>query len=1058
MLRIIHLSDLHINKSQLDNFEAYCIPALIKDLTDYNSKDKIDLIVFSGDIIDKGGSEFDSLTDGLNYFKHSLVKKLSEALELSPNNIFFVPGNHDINRNADESFVDIGLTAHLSSEDAIDEFIKREKTSGIDRIIDFKNFEKEFYKDYIFEKELTNFQSTFIINIKNLNIGISCFNTAWRCYDSDNDKGKLLLGERQITNSKKLIDKCNIKLAISHHFFDYLAPFDSKYCEPAIKNTYDLLMLGHVHEGSNSFQTDMYGNIFISTAPSNWTSNLRSDSREYANGYSIIDYDLDNEKVVIHSRRYNHKKRGYDPNTDIGDSVGIKEYNIPTPEEKKNLKYSQYLCDKLFQMHKEDMNQHLLSYSNQIDAPKDIEELFVNPRLRDRKNLDVSNPNDKILTINEIYESDKNFIIFGQKESGKTLLLDKLVIEYIRNIDGLSKIPVYINYNDIGNKRIEQMINNYLGIGIKDVKTILENHKLVILIDDLVYTKSRKLLNLIDFIEKNNVQVIICSNTTLQGDVDPEILSYKIFSQFAIVFLEPFNSKQIKELAQKWFYNDKEYEKPNKVKKIVNTLISLNLPRTPLAISMFLWILNQQDNNKPKNYAAMLQNFIEKLFEKTSVIDVFSQDFDYTNKLILLTEIAYEMYNKNEDNYRMQYIELINFIQDYLIKKKFEFNYQEVLDDFIYRGILVTEFIDSIQYVFFRYNCFFSYMLMNKMDIDPDFLEFALFEDNYLKFVQEIDYFTALKRTRSDILITVFNKLNNVYSEKLLKLKNENFDFDLIGKNLEDMLIVDSIDADIIDNINNKPTDNQVDEIVDTINDQTFDEIASDKQANIKRKSHEITHFQKMDRILYLSSKLLKNTEETIINNLKYDSYVQIVKCLMYYYKEYFEYISIHAKINEENFDLSEIYIKFAPLITQVTLYYTMGTSKLKTIIREKIIHDMTNSNISDYERFVSIFLYADMQGTDFLSYISEFMKSLKHRYIKDMILVKLMYYYTFYSKNKESDKLYVNKIIELLKDSSKTSKKGNHTVSKFDKGGTMNELKKIKEDTLNSTMGFPLL
>jgi Predicted NTPase (NACHT family) len=1058
MLRIIHLSDLHINKSQQDNFESYCIPALIKDLTYYNSKDKIDLIVFSGDIIDKGGSEFDSLIDGLNYFKNSLIAKLSESLELSPNNIFFAPGNHDIDRDADESFVDLGLITHLNSEDAIDEFIKRNRTSGIDRIIDFKNFEKEFYKDYTFEKELTNFQSTFITNIKGLNVGISCFNTAWRCYDSNTDKGKLLLGEKQITDSKKLIDKCHVKLAISHHFFDYLVPFDSKYCEPAIKNTYDLLMLGHVHEGSNSLQTDMYGNIFITTAPSNWTSNLRSDSRDYANGYSIIDYDLDNEKVIIHSRRYNHKKRGYDPNTDIGDNFGIKEYNIPTPEEKKNSKYRQDLCNKLFQMHKEDMNQHLLSYSNQIDAPKDIEELFVNPRLRDRKNLDVSNPNDKIITINEIYETDKNFIILGQKESGKTLLLDKLVIEYIKAINRLNKIPIYINYNDIGNKRIEQMINNYLGIGIKDVKTLLETHKLVLLIDDLTYTNSRKLSTLIDFIEKNNVQVIVCSNTTLQGYIDPELFSYKLFTEFTIVFLEPFNSRQIKELAQKWFYNDKEYEKPGKVKKIVNTLISLNLPRTPLAISMFLWILNQQNNNKPKNYAAMLQNFIEKLFEKTSVIDVFSQDFDYTNKLILLTEIAYEMYNKNEDNYRMQYIELINFIHDYLIKKKFEFNCREVLDDFIFRGILVTEFVDNIQYVFFRYNCFFSYMLMNKMDIDPDFLEFTLFEDNYLKFVQEIDYFTALKRTRSDILINIFGKLNDVYSEKLIKLENENFDFDSINSNLDDTLLVDTIDPDMIGNIDTKPTDSQVNEIMDTINDNAFEEIASDKQVNIKVKSDETTDLQRMDRVLFLASKLLKNTEETTVNNLKYDSYVQIVKCFMYYYKEYFEYIRIHGKVNADNFDFSEIYIKFAPIITQVTLYYTMGTSKLKTVIREKITNDMIDPNVSDYERFVSIFLYADMQENDFLKYVTQFMKTLKHRYIKDMILVKLMFYYIFYSKNKESDKLYVNKIAELLKDSCKTSKQGNNMVSKFDKNITMNNLKKLKEDTLTSTLGFPLL
>lgn len=128
-----------------------------------------------------------------------------------------------------------------------------------------------------------------------------------------------------------------------------------------------------------------------------------------------------------------------------------------------------------------------------------------------------------------------------------------------------------------------------------------------------------------------------------------------------------------------------------------------------------------------------------------------------------------------------------------------------------------------------------------------------------------------------------------------------------------------------------------------------------------------------------------------------------------------------------------------------MTLYYTMGTSKLMTIVREKILNDINDKNISDYEKFISIFLYADMQGSEFLTYINQFIKTLQHRYIKDMIFIKLIYYYIFYSKTKESDKWYTNKITELLKNSSKTVKKGNNMVEKFDKGQAMNQLKKVK-------------
>ena len=146
--------------------------------------------------------------------------------------------------------------------------------------------------------------------------------------------------------------------------------------------------------------------------------------------------------------------------------------------------------------------------------------------------------------------------------------------------------------------------------------------------------------------------------------------------------------------------------------------------------------------------------------------------------------------------------------------------------------------------------------------------------------------------------------------------------------------------------------------LANSINDQTFEEIASDKQVNIKNKSNDVSELQKMDRILYLSTKLLKNTEKATIDNLKYNSYVQIIKCLMYYYKEYLEYINEQVKINQKIL-FFKIYIKFPQVITQFTLYYTIGTSELRTVIREKIINDMNYPDINGYEKFISIFLYA---------------------------------------------------------------------------------------------------
>jgi predicted MPP superfamily phosphohydrolase len=63
-MRIIHLSDFHINNMGIKDISDFITKALIEDLEHYNNDRKIDLILFSGDMIDKGGVSFgDNIND-----------------------------------------------------------------------------------------------------------------------------------------------------------------------------------------------------------------------------------------------------------------------------------------------------------------------------------------------------------------------------------------------------------------------------------------------------------------------------------------------------------------------------------------------------------------------------------------------------------------------------------------------------------------------------------------------------------------------------------------------------------------------------------------------------------------------------------------------------------------------------------------------------------------------------------------------------------------------------------------------------------------------------------
>ena len=126
---------------------------------------------------------------------------------------------------------------------------------------------------------------------------------------------------------------------------------------------------------------------------------------------------------------------------------------------------------------------------------------------------------------------------------------------------------------------------------------------------------------------------IICTSIQIsEGQIPLNFFDNILFSKLHILNIKYFKSKQIRELTEKWFSKIDLPNKKEKIEKIINLLKVFELPRTPLSISMFLWILETQEDYQPINQAVMLENFIEKMFKKHSKTEVYFSDFDYKNK------------------------------------------------------------------------------------------------------------------------------------------------------------------------------------------------------------------------------------------------------------------------------------------------------------------------------------------------------------------------------------------------------------------------------------------
>ncbi len=196
--------------------------------------------------------------------------------------------------------------------------------------------------------------------------------------------------------------------------------------------------------------------------------------------------------------------------------------------------------------------------------------------------------------------------------------------------------------------------------------------------------------------------------------------------------------------------------------------------------------------------------------------------------------------------------------------------------------------------------------------------------------------------------------------------------------------------------------------------DQILESLTVEK--GIRKKDITISDLQRFERYWVLASKVWKNTEETKIEGIKDYSYRKILECSLAFAVVYKLSLDKYLKENkdkkENQKNLNEslsIAKDFIPLLHELALFSLAGSKKLSAVIRDKIEQDLENAKVSDFEKFVSVFLYSDLRGKDYHKYINQFIRKIKHAYIYDMTLFKAVSYYLFRSKKKNLDSTFEN-------------------------------------------------
>ncbi|MFZ1415544.1 MAG: HEAT repeat domain-containing protein [Defluviicoccus sp.] len=246
-IRLLHLSDLHFKAGT-----AWDADPVLRALAGFIEQEVRgglvpDLVAITGDITFAGIAK-----------EYALARKWLDNLwpklgGLAPERLLLVPGNHDVDRSKVVRMAKLSQNDLLAKESQ-DE-IAKVLSDGEEREVLLKRHAS--YLDFVATwlgapQDLPWWQR--VIEIRGCRVHVAGLDSAWMaCGDEDHER--LLIGHYQITQTVDAAGEPaddsqdpDWRIALLHHPWEDLAPFDRKKVRSIVRQKCDLSLRGHLHE------------------------------------------------------------------------------------------------------------------------------------------------------------------------------------------------------------------------------------------------------------------------------------------------------------------------------------------------------------------------------------------------------------------------------------------------------------------------------------------------------------------------------------------------------------------------------------------------------------------------------------------------------------------------------------------------------------------------------------------------------------------------------------------------------------------------------------------
>lgn len=426
LIRWIHLSDIHVRSAskRLARYNANVVLEALWD--DIINRDKIDNILghidfafISGDLA-FSGEEYSAVFE-------RIIKPLLKYGGLNIEQIFIVPGNHDIFQGAvNDKTRQIEMRLG-GSVDEINKFFLEPVPAEKQKIFSRQKKFMKFIKDKFPHIALNEFGS-YSRNIKTSDglaeVRVIGLNSSWLAFGGDADRKKMSLGEPIVRKLYESESDHILTISLIHHPLkvntDWFSDSDIRAKNHVIRNT-DFILSGHIHSPELLQSMDLNGTCVEIVSGSIY------ENRDWdSNSYNYVVFDTATRSGACYLRRYDDKAGPGRFQTDLRSTwrdnsgkipITIKESTATTLNNGEL--YSKFLDNQLADLR----NRPLLSdFPDKEVISFLIPELYIDPHVKPQRNPDGSST---LLSewLQNNFAKNKKILILGPPGMGKTTSL-----------------------------------------------------------------------------------------------------------------------------------------------------------------------------------------------------------------------------------------------------------------------------------------------------------------------------------------------------------------------------------------------------------------------------------------------------------------------------------------------------------------------------------------------------------------------------------------------------------------------------------------------------------